>query len=69
MSAKMATLGLLKVKVLWRKNYDYDVINSVHDVTNTVLSRDSNHIVDAVMWLKFANSSISMRQVIITPIS
>ena len=65
----MATLGLLKVKVLWRKNYDYDVINSVHDVTNTVLSRDSNHIVDAVMWLKFANSSISMRQVIITPIS
>ena len=69
MSAKMATLGLLKVKVLWRKSYDYDVINSVHDVTNTVLSRDSNHIVDAVMWLKFANSSISMRQVIITPIS
>ena len=65
----MATLGLLKVKVLWRKNYDYDVMNSVHDVTNTVLSRDSNHIVDAVMWLKFANSSISMRQVIITPIS
>ena len=65
----MATLGLLKVKVLWRKSYDYDVINSVHDVTNTVLSRDSNHIVDAVMWLKFANSSISMRQVIITPIS
>ena len=69
MSAKKATLGLLKVKVLWRKSYDYDVINSVHDVTNTVLSRDSNHIVDAVMWLKFANSSISMRQVIITPIS
>ena len=65
----MATLGLLKVKVLWRKSYDYDVINSVHDVTNTVLSRGSNHIVDAVMWLKFANSSISMRQVIITPIS
>ena len=65
----MATLGLLKVKVLWRKSYDYDVINSAHDVTNTVLSRDSNHIVDAVMWLKSANSSISMRQVIITPIS
>ena len=66
MSAKMATLGLLKIKVFWNKGYD--VIISVHDVTNKILSRDSNYIVDVVMWPKFGNSSISMREVIITSI-
>ena len=40
MSAKMATLGLLKIKVFWNKGYD--VIISVNDVTNKTLSRDSN---------------------------
>ena len=63
MSAKMATLGLLKIKVFWNKGYD--VIISVHDVTNKILSRDSNYIVDVVMWPKFGNSNISMREVII----
>ena len=66
MSAKMATLGLLKIKVFWNKGYD--VITSVCDVTNKILSRDSNYIVDVVMWPKFGNSSISMREVIITSI-
>ena len=66
MSAKMAALGLLKVKVFWNKGYD--VIISVHDVTNKILSRDSNYIIDVVMWPKFGNSSISMREVIITSI-
>ena len=66
MSAKMATVGLLKVTVFWNKGYD--VIISVHDVTSQVLSRDSNYIVDAVMWTKFGNSSISMRKVIVTSI-
>ena len=66
MSAKMATLGLLKIKVFWNKGYD--VIISVHDVTNKILSRDSNYIVDVVMWPKFGNSSISMREVITTTI-
>ena len=47
-SAKMATLGLLKIKVRWNKGYD--VIISVHDVTNRNLSRDSSYIVDVVMW-------------------
>ena len=61
MQAKMATPGLLKVMVFW--NNGYDVIISVHDVTNKILSRDSNYIVDVVMWLKFGNSSISMREV------
>ena len=66
MSAKMATPGLLKIKVFGKKGYD--VIISVHDVTNKILSRDSNYIVDVVMWPKFGNSSISMREVIITSI-
>ena len=64
MSAKVATLGLIKIKVLWGK--DYDVIISVHDVTNKILSCNTNYIVDVVMWPKFGNSNISMREVIIT---
>ena len=44
MSAKMATLGLLKITVFW--NRGYDVIISVNDATNKSLSRDSNYIVN-----------------------
>ena len=66
MSAKMATPDLLKITVFWNKGYD--VIIPVDDVTNKILSRDSNYIVDVVMWPKFGNSSISMREVIITSI-
>ena len=47
MSAKMATPGLLKIKVLLNK--DDNVIVSVHDVTNKILSRDSNYIIDMAM--------------------
>ena len=47
MSAKIAALGLLKVKVFWNKVYD--IIISVHDVTNKIFSCDSNYIVDMVM--------------------
>ena len=65
-SAKMATPGLLKLKIFWNK--DYDVIISIYGVTNKILSRDSNYIVDLVMWPKFDNSSISMREVVITSI-
>ena len=61
MSAKMATPGLLKITV-WNKGYD--VIIPVDDVTNKILSRDSNYIVDVSMWPKFGNSSISLREVI-----
>ena len=50
MSAKLATLGLLKIKVTWNKGYD--VIIFVHDVTNKILSRYSNYIVDVVIWPK-----------------
>ena len=47
MSAKLAALGLLKMKLF--SNKDYDVIISVHYVTNKILSFDSNYIVDVVM--------------------
>ena len=38
MPAKMATLGLFTIKVFRNKNYD--VLISVHDVINKILSRD-----------------------------
>ena len=66
-SANLATLGLLKIRLF--RNEGYDVIISVHGVNNKILSRDSNYIVDMVMWPKFDNSSNSMREVIITSIS
>ena len=64
MSAKTATLSLLKIKLFWNKVYD--VIIYVHDFTNQILSRDSNCIVDVAVRPKFGNSSIYMREVIIT---
>ena len=60
----MAIPGLRKIKVFWSK--DYDVILFVNDVTNRTLLRDSNYIVDVVMWPKFENSSICMKEFIIT---
>ena len=66
MSAKMAIAGLLKLTVFWKKSYG--VIISVDDVTNKILSRDSNYIEDVFMWPKFGNYSISMREVITTSI-
>ena len=62
MLAKIATSGLLKIKLFW--NTGYDVTVSVPNVTNKILSRDSNYIVDVIMWSKFGNYSISMREVI-----
>ena len=40
MSAKMATSGLLKIKVFCYRGYD--IISSAHDVTNKFLLRNSN---------------------------
>ena len=65
-AAKMAVVSLLKIKVFWNKDYHFVIY--VHDVTNKILSRDSNYIVDVVIWPKFGNSSISTREVIITSI-
>ena len=64
MSAEMATSGLLKITVFWNKSYN--VIICVDDVTDKILSRDSNYTVDVFMWPKFGNSSIGMRKVITT---
>ena len=47
MLGKMATSGLLKIKVFWNKGYY--VIYSVYDVTNKILSHDPNYIVDVFM--------------------
>ena len=66
MSAKIATLGLLKIMLFWNKGYD--IIILAHDVTSKILLGYSNYIVDMVMWPKFGNSSISMREVIIISI-
>ena len=65
MSRKLATPGL-KIKVFWDKRYD--VIIFVHDVTNKVLSRSSNYILNMVMWSNFGHSRIAMTEVIITTI-
>ena len=66
MSAKLTALVLLKIKVFFNKSYD--VIISDHYVTNKILSLYSNYTVDVVMWPKFGNSSISIREVTITSI-
>ena len=58
MSAKMAPKDCLRIKV---KGSDFIV--SVHDVTNKILFHDSNYIADVVIWPKFGNSSIYMRDV------
>ena len=63
-SAKMATSGLLKIKIF--RNKDYYVIIFVHDITYKILSHGSNDIVYVVVRATFGNSSISMREFIIT---
>ena len=66
MFAKLASLGLLKIKAFWKKGYG--VITTVCDVTNKILSHKSNYSVDMDVWPKFGNSSISMKEVITTSI-
>ena len=66
MSAKLGTLGPLKVKIVQYKGYNVIIVD--YDVTNKILLHESNYIVDVVMWPKFGSSSISMRKVIITSI-
>ena len=64
MSAKLALLCVFKIDAFWNKGYV--VTTSVRDVINKILLRDSNYIVDVIMWPNFGNSSISMTEVIIT---
>ena len=58
-SEKLATPGLLEIKVFRSKGHD--VIVYVYDVIGKILSCDLNHIVVAVKWPKFGKSSISLR--------
>ena len=62
----MATLALLKIKTFWNKGYY--VMYYVYDVTKKFLSHDAYNIMDVVIWTKFGNSSICIREVIITSI-
>ena len=64
MWAQLATPALIGIKIF--QNKGYKVIILAYKVTNKNLSRDANYILDVVMWEKFGNSSISMREVIIT---
>ena len=66
MSAKIATPGLLKIRVFWDKGYTF--IIPVYDATNKISSPDSNYLIDLFMWLKFDNFSIFIREVITTSI-
>ena len=54
------------MKVLLNKGFD--VMIFVHDVTNKILSSNSNYIVDVVMWPNSGNLSISVIKVIKTSI-
>ena len=47
MSAKIVTLGLLKINVFLNKGYE--VITSFYDVTKKKLSLDSNYIAHVVV--------------------
>ena len=47
MSGKLTVLGLVKLKVF--RNKSYDVVLFVHNFTNKMLSRGSNHIVNHVI--------------------
>ena len=52
-SPKLATPGLLKIKIFWNKGYDVIILD--YDVTKKILSRGSNYFLDVVMWPKFGN--------------
>ena len=64
MSAKLANLALLKIKVLWVKRYD--VIISVPEVTNKTFSHDSNCIVNDKCDKRFGTKSQNLTLVKIT---
>ena len=64
MLVKFATLGFLEKQVFWNKVYD--IIMWVCEVVNKILLRDSNYIASKTLGPKFGNSSISVKEVIIT---
>ena len=66
MSAKMATSGLFKSTVFGSKGFNVTIL--VDDVSNKILSRDSNYIVDLFICPNFGNFSISVKEVNTTSI-
>ena len=70
MWAKMTTSGLLKIKLFGNKVYEVIVsLNDVNIIERSFLLRDSNYIVNVVIWPKFGNSSMSKKEVIINSVS
>ena len=63
MSAKLATLDILKIRVYWNKGYNVKI--PALDITSKILLGNTNYIVNVAMWPKIGNSSVSMREVII----
>ena len=49
MSAKLATPGLLKIKIFQNKGYDVIILD--YHVSSKILSRDSIYIADLVAFL------------------
>ena len=47
MSGRLATQGLLRLKIFQNKGYDIMIVD--YEVTNRISFRDSNYIVDVVM--------------------
>ena len=66
MPAKLATQAFHKIKVFWKKGCD--VIISVLDVINNILTHDLYLFVDIVLWPKFDNSRIYIREIIIVSV-
>ena len=62
----MANPALFKIKIFWNKGDD--IIVYVLDVPSRILLRESNYIVDVVMWPKFGKSSGFMIEVMIISI-
>ena len=67
MPANLATLGLLKKRYFERKVMTTWFLSMTSPTTFYHMTQII-YIVDVVMWPKFGNSSISMREVTITTI-
>ena len=65
--SELATAGLFKIKVFVSKGYDFKI--SVYDVTNKILSCDTNSIVDAFTWPMFGTVVFLWEKFFITSIT
>ena len=51
-SAKLATLGFLKINVFWNKGYGF--IISVYEITSKILPGDQSLVTVAFIWEKLS---------------